>query len=361
MEARTFSGASLLVATPDSVAIEMLFGLQKTGGKPVGPDTWFDLASLTKPLVTASLCLLAVSDAMFALDTSIGQFLPAACCPSDKREITIGQLLGHCSGLPAYKPWYCDLIRLPPGRRSAALLAGILQTPLLSTPGRVSFYSDLGFLLLGMLLERVLGAPLDQLASRFLFRPHGQDQLGFMRLETSCDPTIPPENPDARGLEFAATEECPWRRRLLEGEVHDEHAFCLDGVAGHAGLFGTARGVLRVLSSLWQTYRGTGSGGPKQQQILKFFWTRQDQVRGGTWALGFDTPSSTGSSSGIHFSKSSVGHLGFTGTSFWLDMERDVLIILLTNRVHPTRDHERMKAFRPLVHNLVMEALNDLT
>ena len=327
----------------------------------MGIDTWFDLASLTKPLVTASLCCVAVRDGIFALDDSIRQFFPVETLPPEKREITIRQLLAHCSGLPAYKPWYRDLIRIPPERRSDVLLSRILETPLLSTPGRVSCYSDLGFLLLGLMLQNVLGAPLDELAYRFLFRPHGVEELRFLRLKTGCDPALPPENPDSGSLEFAATERCPWRQRLLEGEVHDEHAFCLDGVAGHAGLFGTARGVFRMLSPLWQTYHGTGPDGLELQQLLHSFWARQESVKGSTWALGFDTPSGTGSSSGNYFSAKSIGHLGFTGTSFWLDLDRDVLLILLTNRVHPTRDHERMKIFRPLVHNLVMETLYDLT
>jgi len=361
LEERTFSGASLLVATPERIEIEMVFGRCRTGGRPLNAQTWFDLASLTKPLVSSSLCILALGRNMFALDDPLRLFFPPGAIPPGKRSITVRQLLNHCSGLPPYKPWYRELIQIPPGRRSAALLSMILETPLLSAPGRASFYSDLGFLLLGILLEGVFGAPLDELASSFLFRPNDITALSFLRLEGSCDPAVPPERHGGKGLHFAATEECPWRKRLLEGEVHDENAFCLQGVAGHAGLFGTARGVFSLISSLWRVYRGVDPGESWPPEHLRDFWKRQGLVEGSTWALGFDTPSIVGSSSGNRFSAKSVGHLGFTGTSFWLDLEREILIILLTNRVHPTREHERLKIFRPLVHNLVMEAIDDLS
>lgn len=358
MEERTFSGASLLVATPESIVVEMFFGNCRIGGRPVRENTRFDLASLTKPLATAALCILAVSRDMFTLDDSIALFFPDYAIPPEKRSITVRHLLCHCSGLPAYEPWYRKLIRIPPDRRSAFLLSMILETPLLSAPGRISCYSDLGFLLLGILLETALAASLDELTTKFLFLPFGINELAFLRLKTTCNPTTKPENPAAKDLEFAATEKCPWRKRLLEGEVHDENAYCLEGVAGHAGLFGTARGVFSLISFLWQAHRGAAETEPALPEVLAQFWTRQGLVEKSTWALGFDTPSAVGSSSGSHFSARSVGHLGFTGTSFWLDLERNILIILLTNRVHPTREHERMKVFRPTIHDLIMETLD---
>lgn len=361
MEERTFSGASLLVATPESIVVEMLFGLGRTGGRPVRESTRFDLASLTKPLATAAISILAVSRGMFTLDDSIAHFLPVHPIPREKRSITVRHLLSHCSGLPAYEPWYRKLIRIPPNRRSAALLSMILETPLLSAPGRISCYSDLGFLLLGILLETAFAAPLDELAAKFLFLPHGIEELSFFRLKTTCDPATRPENSAAGALEFAATERCLWRKRLLEGEVHDENAYCLEGVAGHAGLFGTARGVFSLISILWRAHRGGAESEPSLREVLAQFWTRQGLLKESTWALGFDTPSAVGSSSGRHFSTRSIGHLGFTGTSFWLDLEREILIILLTNRVHPTREHERMKVFRPTIHDLVMETLDDVS
>lgn len=361
LEDKTFSGASLLVATPERIVIETLFGRERAGGRPVVAHTWFDLASLTKPLVSASLCIVALGRDKFALDDPLSLFFPPGAIPPGKRSITVRQLLNHCSGLPAYKPWYHELIHLPPGRRSAAVLSMILETPLLSAPGQASCYSDLGFLLLGFLLENVFESSLDELASNLLFRPNGITELSFLRLRSGLDPTARPGRPTDKGLRFAATEECPWRKRLMQGEVHDENAFCLDGVAGHAGLFGTARGVYSLISSLWKTYRAIDHVTSWPMEHMRDFWTRQELVEGSTWALGFDTPSIIGSSAGNRFSSRSVGHLGFTGTSFWLDLEREILVILLTNRVHPTREHERMKVFRPLVHNLVMETIDDFS
>jgi CubicO group peptidase (beta-lactamase class C family) len=211
------------------------------------------------------------------------------------------------------------------------------------------------------MLETSLDAPLDTLASSILLQPNDIGELSFLRRESGCDPAALSVGLVDAQLEFAATELCPWRKRLIEGEVHDENAYCMAGVCGHAGLFGTARGVFSLLSTLRKVYRGDIGSGLMSPGVLRCFWTRQGPVPESTWALGFDTPNIEGSSAGSRFSRKSVGHLGFTGTSFWFDPERDVLVILLTNRVYPTRNNDRMKAFRPLVHNLVMEAIDDLS
>ena len=359
LAAGTFSGAGLLVATPEKVLFEGCWGHTRTGGSPVTAETRFDLASLTKPLVTTALCMRAVSQGTLKLDDPLSRFIPRPVLPADKRDITLRHLLNHCSGLPPYRPFYLHLLETPPPRRSEVLLARILATPLDAPPEKICQYSDLGFLLLGMILENTSEASLDQLAGSTLFQPHGINELQFLRLSApSSDPAVPPENPAPASLDFAATEDCPWRRRLLAGEVHDENAYCLSGVAGHAGLFGTARGVFRLASFLWNVYRCRICGSPFSAQVVELFWTKAGLVPGSTWALGFDTPSSRDSSAGVHFSPKSVGHLGFTGTSLWMDLEKEIMIVLLTNRVYPTRQNEKLKAFRPLLHNFVMEMRN---
>ena len=166
---------------------------------------------------------------------------------------------------------------------------------------------------------------------------------------------------------FAATQFCPWRKRLLSGEVDDENAWTLNGVAGHAGLFGTARGVFELLSFLWNIYEGnvwsppTGrrSSARSSRDLVRLFWTRTEVAEGlSDWCLGYDTPSRKGySSAGRHFSRNTIGHLGFTGVSFWLDLEKRVLVILLTNRVHPTRQNDEIRQLRPVLHDIIMEAL----
>jgi CubicO group peptidase (beta-lactamase class C family) len=367
---QTFSGASLLVAKPDSIPFHKTWGHTHLGGFAIESQTLFDLASLTKPLIIAPLCMRAVSERRFALDDTLCAFFPSSLLTPEKKTVTIRQLLNHSSGLPAYEPFYHELILLEPSRRRDFLLERILNRQLLSAPGTTSCYSDLGFILLTRILEKVYDNPLDDLASKLLLRPLGIElkhsrsnrsiaSLGFCRLRVLSDPTIPPERLTTVERPFAATEECPWRKRLLTGEVHDENAYCLDGVAGHAGLFGTAHGILCLLLFLWEVYCGKSRSQHWKRHVVREFWSRQSTARDSTWMLGFDTPSPRNSSAGDFFSPLSPGHLGFTGTSFWFDLDREILVILLTNRVYPTRENERLKRFRPLLHNLVMETYHE--
>jgi len=361
LKEKTFSGAGLLMGTPDAVLLQSFWGLTRAGGIPVDMHTRFDLASLTKPLVTAALCLWAISVRKFSLEDSITAFFPAAAVPSDKRAITIQQLLNHCSGLAPYHAYYRDLIGVPGSARRTKLLKWILQSSLVATPGTESHYSDLGFLVLGMILEQVLNGRLDQLAGRILFKPLAIEQLEFVPLHSPGDPTLAQETPHKSSFLFAATEDCPWRKRILQGEVHDENAYCLEGVAAHAGLFGTALGVYSLLSYLWRVYRGKLENALFSPDLVRTFWARPVLTPSSTWALGFDTPSSEQSSAGSYFSPHSIGHLGFTGTSFWVDLEQEVMVVLLTNRVYPSRNNDKIKKFRPVAHNLAMKAFHEFS
>jgi serine-type D-Ala-D-Ala carboxypeptidase len=376
---KTFSGASLLVATPDSILFHKTWGRTRRRGRHIDSHTLFDLASLTKPLITAPLYMRAVSEGKFALDTTLLRYFPEALLGTDKKTISFRQLLNHSSGLPAYRPFYRELIAKEPARREDVLFRRILRTSLDAKPGTVACYSDLGFLLLPHFLERIYDKPFGKLATEFLLEPLNlnlmnpkprrqlaldfQDVqegsplalLGFRSLRVSLDPTLVPGKVVATGRIFAATEYCPWRNRLLIGEVHDENAYCLGGVAAHAGLFGTAHGVYRLLTFLWEVYAGRVTNPFFSAETVREFWREQSLVTGSTWRLGFDSPSPQNSSAGKYFSPRSIGHLGFTGTSFWFDLDQEILIILLTNRVYPTRENERLRNFRPLLHNLVME------
>ena len=153
---------------------------------------------------------------------------------------------------------------------------------------------------------------------------------------------------------FAATEYCPWRKKLVKGVVHDENAYAVGGVEGHAGLFGTTKSVYELLSALMSIYEKNKVPGLFARDILRCFLTRDDQS-GRT--LGFDTPAPVNSAAGHYFSDKTVGHLGFTGTSFWMDLESGVMILLMTNRIHPSRNNDRIKEFRPMIHDRVMEHL----
>ncbi|NVM22381.1 MAG: serine hydrolase, partial [Desulfobacterales bacterium] len=154
---------------------------------------------------------------------------------------------------------------------------------------------------------------------------------------------------------YAATEDCPWRGKILDGEVHDDNAYAMGGVAGHAGLFGTAKDVYGILKELLNVYEGKPNSGLFHLDVVETFFQHRSDA--GSWALGFDTPTRPDSSSGRHFSDQSIGHLGFTGTSFWMDLLRGIIVVLLTNRIHPSRQNEKIKAFRPLLHDSIMETI----
>jgi CubicO group peptidase (beta-lactamase class C family) len=225
----------------------------------------------------------------------------------------------------------------------------LLERPLAYRPGTDTIYSDLGFMMLKWVVERATGAGVeDYLRSRF-YGP-----LGFGNTFLSTGAAFDPGLEEAH---FAATEDCPWRRKVMFGQVHDENAYALGGYSGHAGLFSNAEEIHVLADLLMQHFRGYREDFFRPETVRVFF-RRQNLTKRSTWALGWDTPSEEGSSAGRHFSLHSVGHLGFTGTSIWMDLERDVIVIFLTNRIHPTRKNERIRAFRPRLHDRVMEELN---
>lgn len=317
----------------------------ESAAPPVTPDTVFDLASLTKPLVTAGLVLSLVAERRVSLEDRVGIFLPA-WTEGLKARATLRHLLTHTAGLPDWRPLYQELepalVATPAGRGRVVEAAG--KAPLLSDPGAQSRYSDLGFILLGAIVEQVNGLVLDQSARDRLFAPSGLSSVGY----------LPIADPEGRawvaGRRVAATERCPWRGRVLQGEVHDENAYAMGGVSGHAGLFGDALGV-RALVRAWRN-AALGRSASWPVDLAARFVTRQSDLGQGTWALGWTVPTPP-STSGRFFSPRAYGHLGFTGTSVWVDPDRDLTVILLTNRVHPTRENQGMVAFRPLLHDTV--------
>jgi len=302
-------------------------------GKAKVEELFFDLASLTKPLATVLLVMDLVSCGVMQLTDSLKQFFSEV--PGDKSGITIHSLLCHRSGLPAHRKMYLE---------KRDVISQVLDEPLLSPPGREARYSDLGYILLGKIIEQLTGTTLDRLVEQRIYAPLGLEGEIFFGGKA--------RHPERR---YVPTEECPWRGRVLQGEVSDENCFAMKGVAGHAGLFGTLHGVTSLCEEILDTWKQRQShlaGIPAE--ILALFLKRQHNDA--TWALGFDTRSPEGSSAGRHLSLESVGHLGFTGTSFWIDPQQDLIIVLLTNRVHPTRANDKIKAFRPWFHDRVVEA-----
>jgi CubicO group peptidase (beta-lactamase class C family) len=314
---------------------------------PVIGSTFFDLASLTKPLATTLLTLFCVDRGKLALTDVLSTFfsLPEQAV---MRDVTIAHLLSHSAGLIDYRPLYKQHQPDSTGEQTKQdLLDQILTEPLAYRPGEKCWYSDFGFILLGRIVEEVMGEQLDALFQRHISEPLGlADTLFYL-----------PLNEDIRGerKKYAATEDCPWRGRIVQAEVHDEHCYLMGGVAGHAGLFGTAGAVgelCRTLFAAWQKGRDLPFC---SSRLLKEALTRVYPRQ--SWCLGFDTPTPGKSSSGRYFSPESAGHLGYTGTSFWIDPVRELIVVLLTNRVHPTRKNTKIRAFRPMIHDLVGEEL----
>jgi len=339
-----FPGAVLSVAEKGhQVFLESVGFARLSPERPMTTETVFDVASLTKPLATAVSFMVLAQKGAVALDDKLGD-LVRAFTHSDKNGITVRQLLSHCSGMPAYQPYFEKLRNVPPEKRIDALREFLVAEPLAYQPGTVCLYSDLGFMILQWILEDITHQRLDDFVARSVHGPLGAKDLFF--------------NPDCtkKGNHvYAATENCPWRGRVLEGEVHDDNASVLGGVAGHAGLFGTAQAVLGLLQTLLNAWKGKPQAGLFPSEIVRVFFQRQADP--GSWALGFDTPTRPDSSSGRYFSDNSVGHLGFTGTSFWMDLEKEIIVVLLTNRVHPSRANDKIKQFRPIIHDAVMVAL----
>ena len=336
---KIFPGGVLLVSKKGETVLFNAYGVANLDSRaPVVPETIFDLASLTKPLATTLAVMWLVQHNQIKLEQRLGQLL-TEFEHTDKAKVKIKHLLYHNSGLPDYRPYYETLNGIATDSRRKALRRQLAQEPRINPIGQTVIYSDLGFMILAWVVEHVAQRRLDYLVVDEIYQSLGIRHLFFN-----------PDNIENSGRNFAATENCPWRRKILEGQVHDENAYAVGGIEGHAGLFGTADDINRLLIELLFTYHGQTNSGLFQQELVHQFFQR---LPGTDKALGFDMPSLTGSSCGKGFSQNSIGHLGFTGTSFWMDLDRSLIVILLTNRVHPTRDNERIKNFRPRLHDAV--------
>lgn len=296
--------------------------------------TVFDLASLTKVIGTTTLAMRLVDARRLTLDMPVHQYV-ATWRGRDRAGVTVRDLLTHASGLPAWAPLYRSRSDL------RTMVDAVARLPLEYPPRTRSEYSDLGFIILGAILERAGGGPLQVQVEAMLRAALGVAPLAYAA---------------PAGATVAPTEQDPWRGRLLVGDVHDENAAALGGVAGHAGLFGTAPAVgafARWLLRLWHAPSATSAG--ITSRTVRLFLERS-AVPGSSRALGWDTMLPT-SSCGTRLSATAVGHTGFTGTSLWIDRERDLYVVLLTNRVYPTREGTGIQELRRAVHEAVVETI----
>jgi CubicO group peptidase (beta-lactamase class C family) len=296
------------------------------------PDsiTLYDLASLTKVIALTTMVQLLVEEGRLDLDSPASRYVPAFGS-GGRDAVTLRHLLTHSSGLPPWRP-----LHLQSATRDEAL-ALVDTTALEASPGSRFAYSDLGAIVLTQVVEQVAGVRLDTLVHERLVEPLALHETSFL--------------PDTSGrFRIAPTEDDPWRGHILHGEVHDENASRLDGVSGHAGLFASARDLLVIGD--WLVARWRGEQGAESERWSREFTRRQDLPPGSSRALGWDTPSDR-SSAGTRLGPEAFGHTGFTGTSIWIDPQRRLVIVLLSNRVHPTRQNPRWGPLRAVIADLV--------
>lgn len=330
---RVFPAASVAITAAGKIVALKGFGrfTYDADATLVKSDTIFDMASLTKVIATTSMAMLLYERGLLDLDAALISLVPEFRSAEARRaKVTIRMLLAHSSGLPAYERLFLHV------STRAELLEAVFSMPLQNEPGTQAVYSDIGFILLGQALERVAGESLDRLCQREVFGPLGLAHTGFkppVELRASIPPTV---------------DDQTCRHRIIQGEVNDENASVLGGVAGHAGLFSTAHDMATFAEKI-------RTGKIASSPTAKLFTKRQDSPPGTSRALGWDTPSAP-SQSGSYFSVNSYGHLGYTGTSLWIDADNEISITLLTNRTWQMSG-QGIKQVRPAFHDAAMQAL----
>lgn len=332
-----FPGAVLLVARNGLIVMEEAFG--KMGynefNRPMPLNGIFDMASVTKCVATATACMLLYERGRLDLDAPVQKYLPEFA-GTGKEKITIRHLLTHSSGLMAYRRYFLEFHA--PGEIVKTILNEALENPV----GTKTVYSDLGIILMGKIVEKLSGQTLEVFCREQIFTPLKMSET-FYNPPPQFLARIPP------------TEFDSWRGRMVHGQVHDENAFALGGVSGHAGLFSTARDLAAFLFMLLNN--GAYDGGRLlKPETIALFTSRQNVVSGSSRGLGWDTADGKNSAGSI-MSPRAFGHTGFTGTSLWTDPEKNMFVILLSNRVHPTRNNQKLLPFRAKLHNAVMKAV----
>ncbi len=306
----------------------------------VTPAALFDLASLTKAIATTTAAAILYERGVLELETPVLGVIPEFRADSRgdfdprRRDVTFRMLLAHSSGLPAYEKLFLK------AHSREDLLSAAFTTPLAADPGNRAEYSDIGFILLGVAIERLTREPFNIFCQREIFGPLALASTTFnppAELRTKIPPTA---------------DDTAFRKRIIQGEVQDENASVLGGVAGHAGLFSTAEDLSRFAHVLIN-----GGGSILRPETVAMFTTRESEPAGTSRALGWDTPSSP-SQSGKYFAPNSYGHLGYTGTSLWIDRDRQLSIALLTNRTWPDGSNQTIKQVRPKFHDAIIEALD---
>jgi CubicO group peptidase (beta-lactamase class C family) len=341
VDSRAFPGCAFGVLAGDRIVLSDALGrfTFEADSPQVHPATIFDIASVTKVVATTAMAMLLHQRGLLHLDTLVADLLPAFVVGREPgslaRQVTLRHLLAHNAGLPAYVQFFRTL------RTPSQLLKACLALPLEAEPGTRAEYSDPGFILLGKALEVIAHERMAGFLARELYRPLGMERTCF--------------RPAKERLQIPPTEQDTWfRHRLIQAEVQDENASVLGGVSGHAGLFSSVPDLLRFAQEL---LRATDPAAASifQAETVSAFAERQ-APSGSSRAIGWDTPSEN-SSAGVHFSRHSIGHLGFSGCSLWIDLDARIAAVLLTNRTWPDRENQAIRKVRPAFHNALRQAL----
>jgi CubicO group peptidase (beta-lactamase class C family) len=346
---RAFPGGVVAIGHRGCVSVHA-FGKQSydAGAPAVTPETIYDAASLTKSVVTTTLAAMLVESGELDLDAPVVRYMPewaaephavesAGIGAGWRGRVTVRHLLTHTSGLPAHEKYF----EASTTRREIA--TRVLAAALVYEPGVQSVYSDLGFIMLGEIIERLTGKSLDELARHRIFEPLRMTETMFQPAKSLHSRIAPTE------------VEAQFRKRLVHGEVHDENAWAMGGVAGHAGMFTTAGDLAAFCQMLLNGGIYAHRRLLQRSRVAQF--TSASPLAANARALGWNVPTPD-SSSGRYFSARSFGHTGFTGTSIWVDPAKQLFVVLLTNRVHPSRDNDKINKVRPALHDAIVEALH---
>lgn len=366
---QVFPGAVLVVSVGGELVFRDAVGEKWLRGRPaavsgpdarMGIDTVFDVASLTSIVVTTTLLMQLVQQQRVDLGNRVSRYVHAFGV-HNKSPITVAQLLSHTGGLTPWVPFFEELLRANAGARMGILTSrsakdyiinAINRAQLRYEPGTRQQYSDLGLILLGHLVEMLVGVPLDRAAQRFIFQPLGLRSSSFIDLSMIRRRGIHPVT-----ALIAPTEECAWRKRVLCGEVHDDNAWAMGGVAGHSGLFSTANDLHIFAREMLLASLGRSEF--LSRDVVHDFWRGPKGVSG--WRYGWEAPSSENGLADSGLSPESVGACGFTGCSLWIDPQRQLSVVLMSNRIHPSRSNRRIRAFRHRLHSLATALVDQVS
>jgi CubicO group peptidase (beta-lactamase class C family) len=338
ISAHAFAAASVAITHQGNLIALRAFGrfTYDADSPQATTSSIFDLASVSKVVATTTMAMLLYERGLLDLEAPVAAIVPEFAGADPRRqEVTLRMLLAHSSGLPAYEKLFLR------ARTGEELLTAAFSTALIADPAMRAQYSDIGFIILGLVLERIADEPLDRFCQREIFGPLGMTHTAF-NPPSAWRSSVPP-----------TVDDRTFRKRIIQGEVQDENASVLGGVAGHAGLFATAEDVATFAHTMLNEGRPI-----LRPETVSLFTQRQTSPPGTSRALGWDTPSPP-SQSGKYFSPRSFGHLGYTGTSLWIDPERQLSLTLLTNRTWPDSSNQAIKEVRPRFHDAVIEALEN--